>query len=92
MAALLPSTDLEERTLGGARDAISGVAGKVGENLAAAATDAGQRLTQGVAEHAEGFKELAQDVAVQFSEKVMSSTNKPGERPVNVSPLPNRGL
>jgi hypothetical protein len=91
VAALLPSTDLEERTLGGARDAISDVAGKVGENLAAAATDAGQRLTQGVAEHAEGFKELAQDVAVQFGEKVMSATSKPDERPVNVSSLPNRG-
>src|SRR4051812_21299552 len=38
VAALLPATDLEERTLGGARDAISDMAGKAGENLVAAAT------------------------------------------------------
>lgn len=92
VAALLPDTDLEEWTLGGARDAISGVAGKVGENLVAAATDAGKRLTQGAAERAaEGFKELAQDVAGQFTEKVMHAADKPSEKPGNVSPLPNRG-
>jgi hypothetical protein len=93
VAALLPSTDLEERTLGGARDAISGMTGKVGENLIAAATDAGQQLTQGVTERAaEGFKELAQDVAGQFTEKVMGAIDKPGEKPGNVSPLTNRGI
>ena len=92
VAALLPSTDLEERTLGATRDAISGMAGKAGGNLIAAATDAGQRLTQGVAERAtEGFKELAQDVAGQFTEKVKGAMDKPAERPGNVSPLPNRG-
>jgi hypothetical protein len=92
VAALLPPTDLEERTLGATRDAISGMAGKAGGNLIAAATDAGQRLTQGVAERAtEGFKELAQDVAGQFTEKVKGAMDKPAERPGNVSPLPNRG-
>jgi hypothetical protein len=93
VAALLPSTDLEERTLGGARDAISGMTGKVGGNLIAAATDAGQRLTQGVAERAtEGFKELAQDVAEQFTEKAMGATDKSDERPGNANPLMNRGI
>jgi hypothetical protein len=44
-----------------------------------------------VAERAtEGFKELAQDVAGQFTEKVMGATDKPGGRTGNVSPLPNR--
>ena len=91
VAALLPSTDLEERTLGGARDAISGVAGKVGGNLMEAATDAGRQLTQGAAERAtQGFKELAQDVVGQFTEKVAGATDKPAERPGNVSPLSNR--
>src|SRR4029077_9671401 len=72
VAAMLPATEVEERTLGSARDAISGMAGKVGENLIAAAADAGQRLTQGMTERAtEGFKELAQDVAGQFTDKVM---------------------
>jgi len=94
VAALLPSTDLEERTLGGARDAISGMTGKVGENLIAAATDAGQRLTQGVTERAtEGLKELAQEVAGQFSEKKsMGAADKSDERPGNANPLINRGI
>jgi hypothetical protein len=94
VAALLPSTDLEERTLGGARDAISSMTGKVGENLIAAATDAGQRLTQGVTERAtEGFKDLAQEVAGQFSEKkIMGATDKSDERPGNANPLMNRGI
>jgi hypothetical protein len=91
VAALLPATDLEERTLGGARDAISDMAGNAGGNLIAAATEAGQRLTQGVAERAtEQFKELAQEVAGQFAEKVMGGTDKPAEPPGNVSPLLNR--
>jgi hypothetical protein len=93
VAALLPSTELEERTLGGARDAISDMTGKVGGNLIAAATDAGQRLTQGVTERAtEGFKELAQEVAGEFSEKVMGATDKSDERPGNANPLMNRGI
>jgi len=44
IATLLPATEVEERTLAPARDAIAGVTGKVGENLIAAASDAGQRL------------------------------------------------
>jgi len=93
VAALLPPTDLEERTLGGARDAISGMTGKVGGNLIAAATDAGQRLTQEVTERAtESFKELAQEVAGQFSEKkAMGAPDKPDEPPGNANPLMNRG-
>jgi len=93
VAALLPATDLEERTLGGARDAISGMTGKVGGNLIAAATDAGQRLTQEVTERAtEGFKELAQEVAGQFEKKAMDAADKPDERPGNANPLMNRGI
>lgn len=90
-AVLLPATEMEERTLGGARDAISGIAGRVGDNLIAAATDAGQRLTQGVTERTvEGLKELAQDVAGQFADKVIGATDKPGEGTGNVAALSNR--
>jgi hypothetical protein len=90
-AVLLPATEMEERTLGGARDAISGIAGKVGDNLIAAATDAGQRLTQGVTERAvEGLKELAQDVAGQFADRVIGATDKPGEGASNVTTPSNR--
>lgn len=45
IATLLPATEVEERTLAPARDAIAGVTAKVGENLIAAASDAGQQLT-----------------------------------------------
>jgi hypothetical protein len=94
VAALLPPTDLEERTLGSTRDAISDMTGKVGENLIVAATEAGQRLTQGVTERAtEGFKELAQEVAGQFAEKkVTGAADKSDERPGNSNPLINRGI
>jgi hypothetical protein len=91
VAALLPSTDLEERTLGGARDAISDMTGKVGGNLIAAATDAGQRLTQGEARDGR-VQELAQEVAGEFSEKVRGATDKSDERPDNANPLMNRGI
>jgi len=92
VAALLPETAVEERALGSARDAISGMTGELRENVIAAATDAGHRLTQGVAERAtEGFKELAQDVAGQFTEKVAGGANKPSERPGGVASLANRG-
>jgi hypothetical protein len=92
VAALLPETAVEERALAGARDAISGMTGELRDNVIAATTDAGQRLTQGVTERAtEGLKELAQDVAGQFTEKVAGGSNKPSERPGGVAPLANRG-
>lgn len=92
VAALLPATELEERTLGGARDAIADMAGKVGENLVEAAKDAGQQLTQKVTERAtEEFREVAKDVVEQVAGKVTSGTDKPGEKLGNVSRFSNRG-
>jgi hypothetical protein len=92
VATLLPATEVEERTLAPARDAIAGVTGKVGENLVAAASDAGQRLTQGIADRAsEGFKELVHEVGAKFTDKVAGRTESPGPLPRNVSSLPSRG-
>jgi len=73
LAALLPSTDVEGRTLGPARQAIADAAGKVGGNLMDAAGEAGERLKQGVAErglNSEGFKGLVHEVADTFTSKV----------------------
>jgi hypothetical protein len=71
-------------------DAIAGVTGKVGENLIAAASDAGQRLTQGIAERAsEGLKELVYEVGEKFTDKLAGKTQDPGAMPSNVSGLPN---
>jgi hypothetical protein len=92
IASLLPATEVEERTLAPARDAIAGVTGRVGENLIAAASDAGQRLTQGIAERAsEGFKELMNEVGEKFTDKLAGKTESSGHLPSNVSSLPSRG-
>ena len=81
VATLLPSTTVEERTLTPARDAI-----------AEAASDAGQRLTQGIAERAsEGVKELVRDVGDTVIDKISGKPQNPGALPSNVSTLPNRG-
>ena len=91
VAMLLPATEMEERTLAPARDAIAGVTGKVGENLIEAASDAGQRLAHGIAERAsDGFKELAHEVGEKFTDRVAGKTESPGPLPSNVSSLPSR--
>jgi uncharacterized protein YoxC len=92
VATLLPATEVEERTLAPARDAIADVTGKMGENLIEAASDAGQRLTQGITERAsEGFRELVHEVAEKFTDKIAGKTESPGALPRNVSSLPSRG-
>jgi len=92
IATLLPATEVEERALAPARDAIAGVTGKVGENLIAAASDAGQRLTQGIAERAsEGFKELVNEVGEKFTDKLAGKTESPGPLPSNGSSPPSWG-
>jgi hypothetical protein len=92
VAALLPATETEEKTLAPARDAIAGVTGKVGEDLIEAASDVGQRLTQGIADRAsEGFKELVHEVGAKFTDKIAGKSESPGPLLSNVSSLPSRG-
>jgi hypothetical protein len=70
VAALLPATEVERRTLGVARDAIAEVAGKTGETLIEAAGEAGDRLKEGAAKRgvdSEGLKELVRDVGGTFT-------------------------
>jgi hypothetical protein len=86
VATLLPATEVEERTLAPARDAIAGVTGKVGENLIEAASEASRQLTQGIAERAsEGVKELVHEVAEKFTDKVAGKTEISGALPSNIS-------
>jgi hypothetical protein len=78
LAAFIPSTDLESRTMGSTREAIVDAANKVGENLIGAAGEAGERLKQGVVERgisSDGIKELAHDVADTFASKVSGAAN-----------------
>jgi hypothetical protein len=92
VAMLLPATEMEERTLAPARDAIAGVTGKVGENLIEAASDAGHQLARGIAERAsDGFKELVHEVGEKLTDRVAGKTESSGPLPSNVSSLPSRG-
>ena len=78
LAAFIPSTEVESRTMGSTREAIVDAANKVGENLIGAAGEAGERLKQGVVERgisSEGIKELAHDVADTFTSKVSGAAN-----------------
>ena len=70
MAAAFPATDVENRTLGGARDALTDAASKVGENVMQAASKAGERLKSAAQERGltpDGLKELAGEVADTFT-------------------------
>jgi hypothetical protein len=80
LAALIPVSEVEARTLGSTRETIVDAANQIGENLLGAAGEAGERLKQGAVERgisAEGIKELAHDVADTFTGKV-SGRAKPG--------------
>jgi hypothetical protein len=79
IAAILPATEMEARTLGPAHEAVADAAGKVGENLMEAAGEAGERLKQGVAERglsSEGLKGLAHEVADTFANKVSGTSTE----------------
>lgn len=68
-AAVLPSTDVERRTLGPAGEKLSEAAATVGENLSEAASKAGERLVGAAEErglNSKGLKEVASDVAGVF--------------------------
>jgi hypothetical protein len=80
VAAFFPPTEVENRALGGAKEALADAAGKVGENLMEAAGAAGERLKSAAEEkglNPEGLKDLARDVASTFAGSV---TGKPGEQ------------
>jgi hypothetical protein len=70
VAAAFPRTEIENRTLGPAHDALTKAASQAGENLIGAAAQAGERLKTAAAERgftAEGIKSLADDVSGSFS-------------------------
>jgi len=79
VAAAFPTTDIESQALGGARDALSDVANKVGENVKGAAGAAGERLKSAAAERGltqDGLKEVARDVADTFSSSITGKADK----------------
>jgi ElaB/YqjD/DUF883 family membrane-anchored ribosome-binding protein len=93
VAALLPATEVERRTLGVARDAIAEVAGKAGETLIEAAGEAGDRLKEGAAKggvDSEGLKELARDVGGTFTSAATGKSEQTGN-PVAKGAQPKKG-
>ncbi|MBX9775744.1 MAG: hypothetical protein K2Y71_15285 [Xanthobacteraceae bacterium] len=71
VAAALPATDVERRTLGSAGEKLSEAASAVGENLSQAASKAGERLMQAADERGlnkDGLKEVAGEVAGAFGD------------------------
>jgi hypothetical protein len=86
IAAIFPSTRIENRTFGGTREALAEAAGRAGENLMEAATEAGQRFASGVAQRglsSEGVKDLAGEVAETFSNAI---TGKTGSASPSIAP------
>ena len=78
VAAVFPTTDVESQALGGARDALTDMANKVGENVMGAAGAAGERLKSAASERGltqEGLKEVARDVADAFSSSMTGKAN-----------------
>jgi hypothetical protein len=70
VAAMFPSTEIENRTLGGAREALTDAAKEAGQNLMGAAGKAGERLKSAATERvlsSESMKDFASDVAETFT-------------------------
>jgi len=73
IAAVFPSTEIEERTLGGAGQSLRDAAEKAGERVKDATVKAGERLKDAAEERgltAEGLKDLAGNVADTFTSAV----------------------
>jgi vacuolar-type H+-ATPase subunit H len=80
VAALFPSTEIEDRALGGAHEQLKGAAEKAGERVMEAAGKAGERLKSAAKERgltSEGLKEAAGEVAGTFKDAI---SGKPENR------------
>jgi len=80
VAALFPSTDIEDRAFGGAHEKLTDAAEKAGERVMDAAGKAGERLKSAAEERgltSEGLKEVAGEVADTFKDAI---SGKPEDR------------
>jgi ElaB/YqjD/DUF883 family membrane-anchored ribosome-binding protein len=92
VAAFLPGTDVERRTLAPVGNALAEAAGKAGDNLREAADKAGEKLKEGAAERGldpAGLKDFARDVAGTFTSAAVGDNDKSGRTPGATTP-PNR--
>ena len=78
VAALFPSTKLENQTFGGTRDALADAAGRAGDRVMEAAGKAGERLKEVAEERglsAEGLKKVAGEVADTFTSEIKGKSD-----------------
>jgi X-X-X-Leu-X-X-Gly heptad repeat protein len=96
LAAIFPTTEVEGRVMGSAKEALTEAAGKVGENLMEAAGAAGERLKTMADEkglNPEGLKDAVRDVAGTFASSVSGKADEeptlvPSERPAQLGATP----
>jgi hypothetical protein len=81
VAALFPSTEVEDRVLGGAHEKLKDAAEKAGEGVMGAAGKAGERLKSAAEERgltSEGLKEVAGEVVDTFKDAVSGEAGRTG--------------
>jgi hypothetical protein len=81
VAALFPSTEIEDRALGGAHEKLKDAAEKAGERVMEAAGKAGDRLKSAAEERGltpEGLKDVASEVAGTFKDAMSGSEGRTG--------------
>jgi hypothetical protein len=81
VAALFPSTDIEDRAFGDAREALTDAAGAAGQRVMKATGKAGEHLKTAAEERgltSEGFKEMAGEVAETFTSAVSGKADDQG--------------
>ncbi|HEX9904348.1 MAG TPA: hypothetical protein VGA77_05230 [Propylenella sp.] len=84
LAALLPSTAVERRTLRPARDALGSAASRATEGVKEAASEVGGRLREGAAGMArDGLRDLAQDAARAFTDTVTARSGDQDASPLH---------
>jgi len=80
LAAMFPATQIEQRTMEGAADAIKEAAGQMAENLTQAVAETADHLQQAASERGltpEGLKDVAREAANTFTD---AAAGKSGEK------------
>ncbi len=83
LAALFPSTRVEEEALRPARDAVVERAREMGENVRQAASEAGEQLKQSAADRGlspEGMKDMVREAADTFTSRVSGKSESPDDQ------------
>ncbi|MER9977028.1 MULTISPECIES: hypothetical protein [unclassified Mesorhizobium] len=94
IAAALPASDVERRTLGPAGERLTDAAEKAGERLKSSTAKAGERLKSAAEEHglnSDGLKEVAKDVAGTFGSALSEQQSSESVQPSSPSPRGSSG-